>query len=569
MSQKIRWMTYLCLVELLLIACTSTANQGKPSVIATVNMQTSLPTMTLSTPDSIPTEDTSRTLTQPVPSSGEISSLAPKVHLKDALDSLEPQEVFQNFYSITQIPRPSGQTDQMREFLVNYGNELGLETLVDETGNVLIRKPASQGLENRKRVVLQAHMDMVPQTLDEKNFDFTTEPIQAFVDGDYIVTDGTTLGADDGIGMAISMAILQSKTLQTGPLEALFTVDEETTMSGASGLDGDFIQGRTLINLDGEVLGEFIIGAAGGERVSANITYDQAPAPTDMSSYVVRVQGLEGGHSGVDINKGRGHATKLLVRLLKGAEEAFGLRLASLSGGSVANAIPRDAEAVIFLPKDQVDAFTAYIKDYEATIRKELTAVESDITVTMEAVQPPTQVMEPEFQATLLNALYGTPQGVGRMSDAVPGLVETSNNLGIVTVRDGQMELVCTARSSVDSELLDMEGMITSVWELAGFPVEASGRYSAWTPNPSSPILDLMKSTYQELFGEEAIVTAVHAGLETGTIGAIYPDMDMISLGPTMKDVHSPTERLYIPSVGEVMSLLSKVLQNIPVQSAE
>jgi dipeptidase D len=492
---------------------------------------------------------------------GQVGATIP---LKDALGDLEPQDVFQNFYDITQVPRPSGHMDHIREFLVNFGQGLGLETVVDQAGNVIIRKPAAPGLENRQGVVLQAHMDMVPDKDDDLAFDFTTDPIQAFVSGDYLVTEGTTLGADDGIGMAMIMAVLQSETLQTGPVEGLFTVDEETDMSGAHGLPGDVLQGSILINLDSEWDGVFLIGAAGGGHVSVTSPYPQVPAPADMVSYQIEVQGLKGGHSGVDINLGRGHAIKLLVRLLRSAIEPYELRLASLTGGTAANAIPREASAVVLLPEEQVEAFTEYLREYEGTIKSELSAVEPDLSIELVAVELPAQVMEESFQAILLDALYANPQGVMRMSDALPGLVETSSNLGIVNAQDGQLEVSCTPRSSVDSALEDVSQMIASVWELAGYPVVFADYYPGWNPDPESPILDLMKTTYQDLYGQEPEVMAVHAGLECGVIGAKYPGMDMISIGPTLNDVHSPAERLFIPSVGNVMKLLLEVLQNIP-----
>ncbi|MGD8903592.1 MAG: aminoacyl-histidine dipeptidase [Anaerolineae bacterium] len=477
---------------------------------------------------------------------------------------MEPQDVFQNFYDITQVPRPSGHMDRIQQFLVSFGQELGLETLVDEAGNVIIRKPAAPGLETRQGVVLQAHMDMVPDKDDDLAFDFVTDPIQAYVRDDYLVTEGTTLGADDGIGMAMIMAVLQSQTLQTGPLEGLFTVDEETDMSGANGLKDDVLQGSILINLDSEWDGVFLIGAAGGGHVEVTSSYPQVSAPADMVSYQVTIQGLRGGHSGVDINLGRGHAIKLLVRLLRSAVEPYELRLASFTGGTAANAIPREASAVVLLPANQVDAFIEYLGEYEATIKSELAAVEPDLSVELVAVESPAQVMDESFQAILLDALYANPQGVMRMSDALPGLVETSNNLGVVNVQDAQMDVVCTPRSSVDSALEDVSQMIASVWELAGYEVELADYYPGWNPNPESPILGLMKATYQDLFGQEPEVMAVHAGLECGVIGAKYPGMDMISIGPTLNDVHSPAERLLIPSVGHVMELLLEVLQNIP-----
>ena len=533
----------LMVAVLLLAACSTPVVQGTPSSTAV--------------PTDLPVAEPA------VSATNTPSSPATHVPLKDALGGLEPKDVFQNFYDITQIPRPSGTMDRIRAFLVDFGQGLGLETTVDEAGNVLIRKPAAAGLENRQGVVLQGHMDMMLQKADGKVFDPATDPIRALVNGDYIVADGTTLGADNGIGMAMIMAILQSKTLHTGPLEALFTADEESDMSGTNGLKGDLLKGDILINLDSEEEGKFTIGSAGGGNVNCTGSYPQVPAPLDMVSYQVKVQGLRGGHSGIDINLGRGHATKLLVRLLKGAMEPYKLRLASIAGGTAPNAIPRDASALVLLPDQQVEAFTAYVQAYEATIKSELAAVEPDLSVALAAVQPPGQVMDGPFQTILINALYGTPQGVVRMSDAVPGLVETSTNLGITNVHDGRVELSCCPRSSVDSELEDVSQMIASVWELADLPVESAIVHKGWNPDPESPILGLMQETYRDLYGQEPGITAVHAGLECGAIGGKYPDMDMISIGPTMNNVHSLAERLFIPSVVKVMALLSEVLQRV------
>jgi dipeptidase D len=489
---------------------------------------------------------------------------ANNVPLQEALESLEPQAVFENFYAITQVPRPSGHMDKIRAFLVDFGNNLGLETRVDEAGNVLIRKPATAGFENRQGVVLQAHMDMVPQKTDQKAFDFTTDPIQAFVNGDYVVADGTTLGADDGIGIAIILTVLQDRTLQAGPVEALFTVDEESDMSGATGLKTGELQGKILINLDWETEGKFTIGSAGGEHVNIRASYLQAPAPPDLLAFQVKVQGLKGGHSGVDINLGRGHATKILVRLLKEAAPVYELNLANIVGGTASNAIPRDASAQVFIAADRVEAFKEFVDEFEATVQNELKAVEPDLTIDLTEIQSPGYMMEQAFQSTLIDSLYATPQGVLRMSDTVPDLVETSTNMGITTAQEGLLEVICYPRSSVDSELEDVGQMIGSVWELAGTPVEITDAYGGWTPDPSSPILGLMQTVYQELFGKEAEIVAVHAGLECGAIGETYPEMDMISIGPTLNDVHSPAERLYIPSVGRVMDLLVTTLQRIP-----
>lgn len=469
-------------------------------------------------------------------------------------------DVFQNFYSITQVPRKSGSMEKIRQFLLDFGKSHGLETIVDKAGNVIIRKPAAAGFEDSPGVVLQAHMDMVAEQIQGKVFNFETDPIQAFESGDYIVADGTTLGADDGIGIAMIMTILQSQSIQLGPVEGLFTVDEETSMSGANGLEPFLLQGRILINLDAETEGSFYIGSAGGEHVNFNADYPQVSVSAGTVPYLVSVQGLTGGHSGVDIDKGRGHATKLLVRFLNEAAGISDISLASLDGGSVVNALPREASAVIFLDETQVESFLTLLKEYQSNIQSELAATEPDLSVTAEPIQPPELVMDPAFQNRLLNALHGTPQGIIRMSDAVPGLVETSINLGIVQVREGQMKVVYFPRSSVESELNDASQMIASIWELAGYQAEITDSFTAWTPDPGSPILITMRNSYQDLYGKEPVILAIHAGLECGAISGIYPDMDMISIGPTLENVHSPAERLYIPSVGKVMDLLITAL---------
>ena len=489
---------------------------------------------------------------------------ADKTPLKDAVASMEPQDVWQNFYDLTQIPRPSHHEEQVREFLVQFGQDLGLETIVDEAGNVLIRKPASPGMEDRQGVILQAHMDMVPQKTPDSDHDFLTDPIDAYVDGEWVVADGTTLGADDGIGMAIAMAVLQSKTPAFGPIEALFTVNEEDGMDGALGLQPGLLQGDTLINLDSEDEGVFTIGSAGGDYIDVDTTYAEVAPPAATAAYTVTVSGLQGGHSGVDIDKGRGHATKLLVRLLSPATEQFGVRLAKIAGGDAANAITREATALVVVPDDQVDAFLKYIQQYEGIVRSELAAVEPDLKVEATPTGIPAKVMDESAQRMLINALYGTPQGVLRMSDAVPGLVETSTNMGIVTGADGKMAITCLPRSSVDTELDDVNQMIASVWNLAGIPVTISGRYSGWNPDPDSPILLLMEDVYQEMFGQQPEVTALHAGLECGTISAKYPGMDAISIGPTLQNVHTPNERLEVATVKKLNDFLLETLQRIP-----
>jgi dipeptidase D len=489
---------------------------------------------------------------------------ADSVPLEDALAGLEPQDVWRNFYTLTQIPRPSHHEEQVREFLVKFGQDLGLETSTDEAGNVLIRKPAATSMEDRQGVILQAHMDMVPQKAREKDHDFTKDPIEAYVEGGWVTADGTTLGADDGIGLAMAMSVLQSETLELGPIEALFTVSEEAGMDGALGLKPNVLQGDTYINLDWETEGVFCIGSAGGEDVNVEAAYPETDTPAGMDCFELSVTGLKGGHSGMDINLGRGHATKLLVRILKDASRADGLRLARIAGGDVDNAIPREASALACVPESKTDGFLDQLTEFEGIFQQELAAVEPDLKVEAVPADPPVRVMEEAAQRTLINILYATPQGVMRMSDAVPGLVETSTNMGVVQVEQGTVAGTCYMRSSVDSALDDLGQMIASVWELAGVDAGFTGRYPGWQPNPDSPILALMQDTYQDLYGQKPEVEAIHAGLECGVIGANYPNLDIISIGPTLVDVHTPDERLEVSSVQKVYDLLVATLERIP-----
>jgi dipeptidase D len=387
---------------------------------------------------------------------------AARVPLKDALGTLEPQDVWQNFYDLTQVPRPSHHEEQVRDFMVQFGEELGLETIVDDAGNVLIRKPAATGMENREGVVLQAHMDMVAQKTDDSTHDFLTDPIDAYVEGDWVMADGTTLGADDGMGMALAMAVLQSET-PMGLIEALFTVNEEDGMDGALGLQPGLLQGTILINLDWETEGSFAISSAGGEYAHVKAPFAEGSTPNGVQAYQVSVSGLTGGHSGTEINMGRGHATKLLVRLLSAATPEYGVRLAEITGGTAANAIPQEATALVVVPAAQVEDFLQYVEEYQDIVRAELVATEPNLAVGATAVDLPSVVMAEDAQHMILDALYGTPQGVMRMSDVVPGLVETSNNMGIVQGVDGELDVTCYPRSSVDTELDDVAQMIAGV----------------------------------------------------------------------------------------------------------
>jgi dipeptidase D len=555
---------------LLIAGCYQVLSAALPAPAAVAAAPTTAATAASQT-TAQPAPATTQPATSPTPDPGFTAPVTGGIPLKDALPSLSPQDVWQNFYDITQVPRPSGHMDQIRTFLVNFGKGLNLDTTVDDAGNVLIRKPASKGMENHAGVVLQAHMDMVAQKTADEDFDFLTDPIQAYVADDWVHADDTTLGADDGIGIAIIMAMLQRKDLIAPAIEALFTVDEETDMSGMNGLGSDELDGSDYVNIDSEVEGQFTIGSAGGMTVESSLAYQadiNEPINVATAYYTVTVTGLTGGHSGLDINKGRGSATKLLVRALWPAGTQYGARLVSLQGGTADNAIPTEANALVRVPVAHAQGFGNYLKQYETTVRSELAATEPNlavkfITATLPAIP---QVMSAASQQRVLDVLYTNPQGVLRMSDSVPGLVETSNNLGVVTTENGSVKAINLARSSVDSELADAGNMIMSGWDLAGGQYAVTNQYPGWDPNPNSPLLALFEQTYKQLYGVDASYVALHAGLECGTVASKYPQMDMISIGPTLVDVHSPTERLQVSTVPKVVDLLVSVLTQIPAE---
>jgi dipeptidase D len=482
--------------------------------------------------------------------------------LVEVAAEMDPADVWQAFADLTQVPRPSHHEEQATQALAAYGEGLGLETIVDGLGNVIIRRPAAAGLEDRPGVVLQAHMDMVPQVVPGKEFDFETDAIEAYVVGEWVTADGTTLGADDGIGLALAMAALADPT-PLGPIEALFTTNEEDGMSGALGLSPDVLQGEFLINLDSETEGQFTIGSAGGEYADAMATFPMTPVTADSVAYTIAVEGLQGGHSGVDIGRGRGHATKLLVRLLQTLLEDHDIGLATLAGGTAANAIPSRAEALIVVPAAEAAALEAEVVSFEAVVQNELALADPGVTIAATPADPPAAVLEDASMRLVLDALHATPQGVLRMSDGVPGLVETSTNMGIVELADGQLAVTSLMRSSVDSELADVHQMTASVWDLAGLETAFSGWYGGWQPDPASPILALMTGVYEEVFGHAPEVGAIHAGLEAGAIKALYPAMDAISIGPTLEGVHTVDERLRIDTVPMLDDLLMGTLQRI------
>ena len=447
--------------------------------------------------------------------------------------------------------------------VVEFGHGLRLETLVDGTGNVLIRKPATPGLEERPGVVLQAHLDMVPQKAADSTFDFTADRINAFVEDGWVHADGTTLGADDGIGVAIIMALLQADDIVHGPVEALFTVNEEDGQTGINALASGALQGRLYINLDNEVEGQFLISSAGGVYVEARETYDQVATPPGMTGTQVTIDGLMGGHSGIDIDKGRGSAHQLMARLLLGAPDAFDMRLAALVGGDQRNAIPRQTTAVVALRADQAEAFARYVDSFGATVASELATTDPGVAVKVTPVELPPMVMQADAQRALLRAVYTAPQGVFRMSADVPGMVETSGSLGVLRIGNGQFTASALVRSALDAERDAAAQRFADVFEQAGATVELLSAYPSWPPNPDSSLLALMEQVYTDLFGEAPTITAIHAGLETSVAGVKYPGLDMISVGPTIQNVHSPDERLEVASVLRVYDLLVATLRQI------
>ena len=502
-------------------------------------------------------------MAEPAPTATAAAAPTGRVPLTDALGTLEPQAVWQHFYDLTQVPRPSHHEEQATAFVTAYGESLGLETIVDAVGNVIIRKPATPGMEDRPGVILEAHLDMVPQKTADSTHDFLTDPIDAYVEDGWVYADGTTLGADDGSGVALIMALLADDALVHPPLEALFTTNEEDGFGGITGLAPDVLQGHYYINIDNEVEGQFLISSAGGVYADVTAAYDQETTPDGMTGLQVTLDGLRGGHSGADIDKGRGSAHQLMARLLWNAPTELGVLLETLVGGNQANAIPRTTAVTVAVPEEQVDAFTAYVAEFAATIQHELVATEPNLIVTVAPAELPAQVMAAGAQRALIGAVYGAPQGVIRMSDSVPGLVETSGNMGVLSIGDGQLDATIYVRSAVDSARDDAAARFSSVFELGGATVTVHDAYSGWPANPDSPLLAQMTQIYQDIFGVAPEAVAIHAGLETSVAGVIYPGLDMISIGPTLLDVHSPDERWEVASAAKVYELLVATLQEL------
>ena len=478
--------------------------------------------------------------------------------------NLEPKAVWKHFYELTQIPRPSKKEEKVIEFMKNFGEGLGLETVVDEVGNVIIRKPATPGMENRKGVILQGHLDMVPQKNSDVEHDFEKDPIDAYVDGEWVTARGTTLGADNGIGVAAAMAVLESKDLQHGPIEALFTIDEETGMTGAFGLKPGILKGEILINMDSEDEGELYVGCAGGTNANLSYSYKEEQVPAGHVAYRISVSGLKGGHSGVDIALERGNANKLLNRVLWMATEAYDIRLADMQGGDLRNAIPREADAVVTVAEEKEEDLVKFVADMEGVYKDELNSADPGVTLTAERTETPSAVMDETPQEKILNALYASPHGVIRMSTDMEGLVETSNNVAVVRMGNGTFEELCLIRSSVDTAREDLKNVFSSIAALAGGSVTFDGEYPGWKPNMQSPILKEMREIYNNRFGNIPEIKAIHAGLECGLLGGVYPGLDMISFGPTIRYPHSPDEKVHIGSVQKFWDFLVETLKHIP-----
>lgn len=480
--------------------------------------------------------------------------------------NLKPESVWKHFHSLTQIPRPSKKEAKVIEFMKNFGNSLGLETIVDSVGNVIIKKPATPGMENRKGVILQSHLDMVPQKNSDKNHDFEKDPIETIIDGEWVKANGTTLGADNGMGVAAIMAVLESKDIQHGPVEALFTIDEETGMTGAFELKPGLLDGDILLNLDSEDEGELYFGCAGG--IDGTFTFNFTKENTDANyiALMIKVAGLKGGHSGLDISLGRGNSCKIVARLVWHGITEHGLRLSSFNAGNMRNAIPREGQAIVLLPEAEMPKFKECINKISETIKAELSVTEPTLNITTEETENPGYVIDTDSQNRIIRSIYGCPNGVIRMSDAMAGLVETSTNLSIVSTSDNTVTIKCLLRSSVNSAKIDLSVMMGSIFELAGANVVFEGEYPGWKPNPDSPILKAMQQVYNNRFGKIPEIKAIHAGLECGLLGAVYPNWDMISFGPTIRYPHSPDEKVHIESVDKFWIYLVETLKNIPAK---
>ena len=482
------------------------------------------------------------------------------------IKNLKPECIWRNFDALTQVPRPSGHLEKVQQFLLDFAAKAGVEAFKDAGNNIVMRKPATPGMENRKGVILQAHMDMVPQKTPESTHNFETDPIETWIDGEWVKAKGTTLGADNGLGVAAIMAVMEAKDLKHGPVEALITADEETGMYGANDLPTGELNGDILLNLDSETWGKFVIGSAGGIDVTAKLDYKEAETDKEDAALRVTLKGLKGGHSGLEINEGRGNSNKLMVRFVREAIAECEARLASWHGGNMRNAIPFKAEVVLTLPKENIEAVKEMIEDFKADFIDEYKGIESGIEFFAEEVETPAMEVPEEIQDNLINVIYGCHNGVLRMIPSYPEVVETSSNLAIIDIEGGKAAIKILARSSREDMKEYMVKTLESCFSMAGMKVETAGSYGGWDPNPDSEVLHLLLDIYKKLFNEDGIIQVDHAGLECSVILGKYPHLDVVSLGPTMRSPHTTTERALIATVDPFWTLLKTTLEEVPVK---
>jgi dipeptidase D len=482
------------------------------------------------------------------------------------VENLPPKALWKNFLGLCSVPHPSKKEEKIREHVVKFGKKLGLETIVDGVGNVIIRKPATKGKEKLKGIILQGHLDMVPQKNTDTIHNFEKDPISLRIDGEWVKAKGTTLGADNGIGVAAAMTVLESNDIEHGPIECLFTTDEETGMTGAVGLKPKVLKGDILLNLDSEDEGELYIGCAGGINTASVFKYKQEKAKAGSIAFEIVVKGLKGGHSGLDINLGRANANKVMIRLLWLAKKQMKLRLSAFEGGNLRNAIPREAFAKVVIPAADEKKFKKFLSDLTKQLKIQFHAADPDLAITVSKINLPASIIDEKTENNMINAVYGCPNGVIGMSVDMPNLVETSSNLAIVKSGKGIIEVMCLLRSSVELAKSDLANQIESVFVNAGADVTHSGDYPGWKPNVYSEILTLSKLIYHKLYKKEPEVKAIHAGLECGLLGMTYPKWDMISFGPTIRNPHSPDEKVNIPSVEKFWNFLIHILKSVPVK---
>lgn len=482
------------------------------------------------------------------------------------IKNLKPECIWRNFYALTQVPRPSGHLEKIQKFLLDWAKNTGIEAFLDNAGNVIMRKPATPGMENRKGVIMQAHMDMVPQKALTSNHNFETDPIETHIEGDWVYANNTTLGSDDGMGVAAIMAVMESTDIKHGPLEALITADEETSMIGANALEPGILNGDILLNIDTEKEGEMIIGSAGGIDVTASMEYKETETDPEDVAIKLTVKGLKGGHSGIEIGLGHANANKLLVRVVQDMICSDEARLCSWHCGNMRNAIPFEGSVILTLPAENVESVKAAAKDWEETFNHEFAGIENHISVIVEDVEAPKKQVPEEIQDNLVDAIYSCHNGVMRYIPTIPSIVETSSNLAIIDIEDGKAKVKILARSSSESQKEFIATTLESAFSMAGMNVEMGGSYMGWDPNPNSEMIKIMENVYLREFGNKPVVSVVHAGLECSIILSKYPGLDVVSFGPTLESPHTAKERCQISTMPKFWTLLVKTLEEIPAK---